>query len=254
MAEVKEPNNVAQEPVEERPNRKRYQQMFNEDYPDVDFEDKEARYGKMAEDRERYREYQKSGRALSEVFDNNRWLAWMFQDLRENPDLDPITWMADQGIDINEAMQNEEYAKKISQKIADFQANKIKGEEAVAQRDENFKASAETLDGLREEYGLDEEQTGQIWADFFNNVIGPALVGTITEDTWRMVMKARNYDDDIKKASEQSAMKARNEKVTNMVKKPNVDIPPTLPQGGNQRAARPQQREESLMDFVKKNR
>lgn len=52
MAEVKEPNNVAQEPVEERPNRKRYQQMFNEDYPDVDFEDKEARYGKMAEDRE----------------------------------------------------------------------------------------------------------------------------------------------------------------------------------------------------------
>lgn len=254
MADIKQENNVTSEAVEERPNRKRYQQMFNEDYPDVDFEDKEARYGKMADDRERYREYQKSGRALSEVFDNNRWLAWMFQDLRENPDLDPITWMADQGIDINEAMQNEEYAKKVSDKIADFQAKKIKSDEALSQREENFKASADALDGLREEYGLDEEQTGQIWADFFNNVVDPVLQGTITEDTWRMVMKARNYDNDIQKASETSAMRARNEKVTNMVKKPNAEIPPTLPQGGSQRAAKSTKREESLMDFVRKNR
>ena len=38
-----------------RPNRDKYSSMFVEDNPDIDFEDKEARYGRMAQERDSYR-------------------------------------------------------------------------------------------------------------------------------------------------------------------------------------------------------
>ena len=98
-----------EEPVEERPNRAAYAKMFAEDNPDVDFEDKEARYGRMAEERENYRALSKSGKGLSEALDKNRWLGAMFQDLAQNPEKDPISWMYDNGIDVQKAMEDEEY-------------------------------------------------------------------------------------------------------------------------------------------------
>lgn len=236
-----------------RPNRDRYKAMLAEDYPDLDFEDKETRYGKMAEDRERYNEYRKSGRALSETFDQNRWLAAMLQDLRENPDLDPITWMADNGIDINEAMQDEEYAKKVSEKIAAFQKRQVDGEQAAQERADNLQVSAEALQGLQEEYGLSDDDALGLWNDFFQNVIDPAMRGEISEDTWRMVIKARNYDGDVKTAREEGAREAGNQKVMNKVRNKRPEgIPPTMSQGTGQKATAPR-RQESLMDFVRNN-
>ena len=61
--------------VPARPNRDAYQKMFAEDYPDVNFDDKEARYGKMLEDRKRYKQLSESGRKLSGTLGKHRWMA-----------------------------------------------------------------------------------------------------------------------------------------------------------------------------------
>ena len=84
--EIKKPTNSAEaeKVVDERPNRSAYQKMFNEDYPDVDFEDKEARYGKMVEDRQNYKKMMDSGRKLSSTLGKHRWMAAMWQDLSED--------------------------------------------------------------------------------------------------------------------------------------------------------------------------
>lgn len=211
------------------PNRDAYKEAFSEDYPDVDFEDKESRYGKMVEDRKRLKSYQRSGQKLNDTFNKNRWLAAMVQDISESddPDYSPIDWMADHGIDIGEAMEDEATRKKVSEKIAQFQKTQLEGEQEKQERQENFVKSAEALRSL----GLDDDQANEMWVDFFTNVVDPALRGEVSAETWKMIQKGKNYDDDIASAKETSAMQARNEKLTNNVKKFD-DMPPSLSQGG----------------------
>ena len=239
---------VAEDVQPATPNRDIYKAMYAEDYPDEDFEDKEARYGRMIEDRKRYNQYRQSGKALSETFDKHRWLAAMLQDLREDKDLDPITWMAQNGIDINEALQDEEYAKKISEKIADFQKRQVEGEKAEAEKMENLQKSADTLNGLKDELGLSDEDCSRLWESFMKNILVPADNGLVDEDTWRMLIKAENYDNDVKTARDEGARNAGNAKITNRLRKSQTNTPPTLSQGTGQRATPQTQQRSSFWE------
>lgn len=221
--------NVNQNAAVERPNRDAFAGRFSKRHSDIDFEDKEARYGALNEDADRLDQYESSGRALSNVFENNRWMASMFEALRQDKDLDPITWMADNGIDIAEAMADEEYRKKISDKIAEFQKREIEGSKKEQEREANLKKSADALASL----GMSPEENASLWSDFFENVVNPVLRGEVSKETWEMLKKAKNYDNDVQFAADQAGMKARNEKIRNKVRpQSESEIPPTLPQGG----------------------
>lgn len=231
----------------ERPNRDRYSQMFSEDYPDIDFEDKEARYGAMANDREDLRSLRNSGRKLGAAFDKHRWLAAMFADLAENDDLNPITWMAQNGIDIAAALEDEKVANQVAEKIAEFQENQAKSEEIERERAENLRTSAENLQGLQEKYGMDDDAALELWNDAFENIFDPLLRGEVTPETWEMIIKGKHYDADLNGAREEGAMKARNEKIQNKMTKSRTDVPPTLSQGGAQKAT-PKPKKDSFWD------
>ena len=221
-----------------RPNRDAYKQAFSEDYPDMDFEDKEARYGRMLQDRNTLRSYRKSGEVLNKMFNQNRWLAAMLQDISENPDINPIEWLADNGIDIEEVMKDEESRKKISEKIAAHQQKVLEDEQENEQRQKNFEASWKALAKL----GVDEEKAMEMWNTFFTDIVDPALRGEVTADTWRLIQKAANYDSDIAAAKEQAGMQARNEKMENKVKDFSGNLPPSLPQSGAQTTQKPRKR------------
>ena len=223
------PADVPAEEAPSYPNREAFAGKFSKRHKDIDFEDKEARYGALSEDSDRLDRYEESGRALSDVFEKHRWMASMLEALREDDELDPITWMADNGIDIEEALSDEEYRSQISDRIAKYQENQLKGEEAERERESNLQASAEALSSL----GLSDDENLEMWNYFFNEVVDPVLRGEISAETWKMVQKARNYDTDIASATEQGAMKARNEKIRNKVKDTQSDVPPTLSQGGS---------------------
>lgn len=243
-------NQQVQEPASEpTPNRDAYKASFGEDYPDVDFEDKETRYGKMVEDRNALRSYRKSGAKLNDTFSKNRWLAAMLQDISENedPDYSPLDWMADHGIDINEAMQDESVRKKVSEKIAKFQQAQLEGEKENEERQANFAKSAEALKTLN----LGEDKEREVWVDFFSNVVDPALRGEVSKETWQMIVNGMNYDNDIAEAKETSAMKARNEKIANKVKKFDEPMPPSLSQGGSGQQATTKPKKRGFFDDLK---
>ena len=223
----------AQEPVEEYPNRKAFAGKFGKRHKDIDFEDKEARWGALSEDADRLDRYEESGRALSGVFEKHRWMASMVEDLRDNDDLDPITWMADNGIDIGEALDDPEYRSEISERIAKYQETQLKGEEAEREREENLQASADALESL----GLSDDENTEMWNHFFQDVLDPALRGEVSAETWKMLQKARNYDSDVASAGERGAMQARNEKIRNKMKSSEGEVPPTLSQGGGERVS-----------------
>lgn len=243
----KEEKNTSQEQMEARPNRDAYKQAFSEDYPDMDFEDKETRYGKMLEDRQSLRSYRKSGAALNNLFTNNRWLAAMVQDLSENPDLNPIEWLADNGIDIEEVMRDEETRKKVSERVAQYQQKMLEDEQEDEQRQKNFEASWKALAKL----GVDQEKATEMWNTFFTDIVDPALRGEVSADTWRLIQKAANYDTDIAQAKELAGMQARNEKMENKVKDFSNTLPPSLPQSGNQTVQQKPRKRAGFYDDLK---
>lgn len=232
MAEVKNKIETEQMAAQEqpRPNRDAYKKAFAEDYPDMDFEDKEARYGKMLEDRTQLRKYRESGSQLNSMLDKNRWLAVVLQELANNPDTNPIEVMAQSGIDINEVMKDDETRQKVSDKLAAYQQKQLDDERENELREKNLENSAKALQSI----GVSAEEASQLWNSFFVDIVDQALDGTVTAETWQMLMKAKNYDADIKTAKEQAAMKARNEKLQNNVKDFRQNLPPTLSQATSQ--------------------
>lgn len=228
--------------MNERPNRSRYAERFSKSHPDIDFEDKEARYGAMNEDRDLLDSYEESGKALGDTFDKHPWTGSMLMALKDNDELDPITWMAENGIDIQQALEDEEYRKTISQKIADYEQKQLEGKQADEERASNLQKSADAL----RELGLSDEENHKMWMHVWENIVDPALRGEITTETWKLVQKAQNYDADIESARSEGEMKARNEKIKNSLKKPAETLPPDLSNGARATAAPKPKKEKSF--------
>lgn len=241
-------------PVEERPNRAEYAKMLAEDYPDLDFEDKEARYGKMVEDRKRYKDLYNSSSQLTKQLDKNRWLGAMFKDLAENPEKNPLVWLVDNGIDVRGALEDPEIMAQVDEAFSNFKKVQAEAEEAEKKQDEELGKSLDALAAVQKEVGLSDEQADRMWEHFWENIFQPAFEGKVTKDTWKAILRAQNYDKDIANAREESAMMARNEKHQNKVKSfEEKQVPPSFSQGGSQPVSPKKERRESLMDFVKRN-
>lgn len=245
---VAEAEQVSETPA--RPNRDRYASMFAEDNPDVDFEDKESRYGRMAEERETYRNLRDSGKKLSGILDKHRWVGAMLMDNEENP----LVWMAKNGIDIKAALDDPEVMAQVTDGFNNWQQKQVDGEAAEKAQEEAIDKSLQALASVQKEYGLSDEQFDRMWEHFWDDVFQPAFKGEVSKDTWTGLMHAMNYDSDISNAREEAAMQARNEKHANKVKTfDEQQVPPSFSQGRGQAAAPRQQKRESLMDFVRNN-
>ncbi len=218
---------------EERPMRKAFSDRFAKRHKDIDFEDKEARYAAMNDDADMLSSYEESGRALSDAFDKNRWLAAMMMDLKDNPDMSPIEWMASQGIDIQLALDDDDTRKKVAQQIADFQEKKAQEEGHEQEVMANLRKSADAMESL----GLSEDERIDLWGKFFK-IVGDAEDGTVSTDTWKMFRNAQSYDSDVASAREEGAMNARNEKIQNSLRKSDPSVPPTLGTSGGSTATK----------------
>ena len=141
--------------------------------------------------------------------------------------------MAQSGIDINEVMKDDETRQKVSDKLAAYQQKQLEDEQENEQRQKNFENSAKELKSI----GVSEEEATNLWNSCFSDIVDQALMGVVTAETWNMLMKAKNYDADIKTAKEEAAMRARNEKMQNNVKDWGNKLPPSLSQATNQTAS-----------------
>ena len=229
-----------------RPNRDKYASMWAEDNPDVDFEDKEARYERMARDRNDLRDLRSSGRKLSGILDKHRWVGAMLMDDEENP----LVWMAKNGIDIKSALDDPEVMQKVTDAFSEWTQKQAEGEAAEAAKDEALAKSYEVLNDLQQELGFSDEQKNRMNEYFWDEVWLPAWRGEVSKDVWTAIMHAMNYDQDIANAREESAIQARNEKFANKVK--NFDqgnVPPSFSQRQGQRASTPKKQKSMSMDF-----
>lgn len=211
---------------EARPNRKSFSGRFSKRHPDIDFEDKEARYGAMNDDADLLSAYEENGAALSKMLDDNKWIAAMMLDCSKKG-MHPLEWMASQGIDIKAALDDEEVSKKVAEQISKFQENLAEQSKHKQEVDDNIQKSIENLDSL----GLPEDEFNDLWKKVWA-VVNDATNGLISPETWQLFQKGYGYDNDIASAREESAMQARNEKIQNKVRSSkDENIPPSLSSG-----------------------
>ena len=232
--------------VPARPNRDKYASMWAEDNPDVDFEDKEARYERMAKDRGELRNLRNSGQKLSGILNKHRWVGAMLTDEEENP----LVWMAKNGIDVKAALEDPEVMQQVTDAFNGWAQKQADGEAAEAAKDEALARSYEALDALQAELGFSDEQKNRMNEYFWDEVWLPAWHGEVSKDVWTAIMHAMNYDQDMANAREEAAIQARNEKFSNKVK--NFDkgnVPPTFSQGRGQQASQPKKKSGGMMGF-----
>lgn len=175
-----------QQPAEQpaRPNRDKYSAMFAEDNPDVDFEDKEARYERLAKDRDDLRKLRKSGKAFSGILDKHRWLGAMLSDEETNP----LVWLSKNGIDIKAALDDPEVLNQVTEAFDGWTQKQADGEAAHQAQEQAIDESLNALAGVQQEFGLSDEQTDRMWTHFWDEVFAPAFQGKVSKDTWVALM------------------------------------------------------------------
>ncbi|WP_147337050.1 hypothetical protein [Segatella copri] len=212
--------------VDERPNRTAFSKRFSNRHSDIDFEDKEARYAAMNDDADLLGQYEQSGKALSKVFDKHKWLAALAMDMDKNPDDNPFDAMARLGIDVKTLLDDPEGGKKLAEILAKHNKDVAEQNEAAEKVTANMRKSLERLMKLYPDDAQD------MWSQIYE-IHDKVESGDISDDIWKMLHNANNYDSDITSARDEAAMQARNEKIQNKVRSSaNEGIPPSLSSSG----------------------
>lgn len=212
--------------VDERPNRTAFSKRFSNRHSDIDFEDKEARYAAMNDDADLLGRYEESGKALSKVFDKHKWLAALAMDMEKNPDDNPFDAMARMGIDVRTLLDDPEGGKKLAEILAKHNEDVAEQNEATEKVTANMRKSLERLMKLYPDDAQD------MWSQIYE-IHDKVESGDISDDIWKMLHNANNYDSDITSARDEAAMQARNEKIQNKVRSSaNEGIPPSLSSSG----------------------
>lgn len=213
-------------PVDERPNRTAFSKRFSNRHSEIDFEDKEARYAAMNDDADLLGRYEESGKALSKVFDKHKWLAALAMDMEKNPDDNPFDAMARMGIDVKTLLDDPEGGKKLAEILAKHNEDVAEQNEATEKVTDNMRKSLERLMKLYPDDAQD------MWSQIYE-IHDKVESGDISDDIWKMLHNANNYDSDISSARDEAAMQARNEKIQNKVRSSaNEGIPPSLSSSG----------------------
>lgn len=212
--------------VDERPNRTAFSKRFSNRHSDIDFEDKEARYAAMNDDADLLGRYEESGKALSKVFDKHKWLAALAMDMEKNPDDNPFDAMARMGIDVKTLLDDPEGGKKLAEILAKHNEDVAEQNEATEKVTANMRKSLERL------MKLYPDDAQGMWSQIYE-IHDKVESGDISDDIWKMLHNANNYDSDISSARDEAAMQARNEKIQNKVRSSaNEGIPPSLSSSG----------------------
>jgi hypothetical protein len=233
--------------VDERPNRTAFSKRFSNRHSDIDFEDKEARYAAMNDDADLLGQYEESGKALSKVFDKHKWLAALAMDMEKNPDDNPFDAMARLGIDVKTLLDDPEGGKKLAEILAKHNEDVAEQNEATEKVTANMRKSLERLMKLYPDDAQD------MWSQIYE-IHDKVESGDISDDIWKMLHNANNYDSDISSARDEAAMQARNEKIQNKVRSSSTEgIPPSLSSSGAGNKPAKKQKRESFFDDIRSN-
>lgn len=221
-------------------NRDTFMERYKADYPDDNFEDEEAMYGRMNERTAAYDRLKTNDDNFRKLVNEHPEYGGMVADMMEGRNFIESFLGRFSKDDILAAYEDEAMAKK----LADAQAEYLKGQEDSKklreEGDANVQESIARLQAYCEAHGIDEAGATELWGkclDFGSDV----LKGIFTDDLFDIVSKGMSHDEDVAAAREEGEIAGHNAKVQTQLAKGQGPggIPPTFDGGQGKAAAEP---------------
>lgn len=188
-------------------------------YPDVDFDDEEARYRAYAQHEEemqsRLNRLTESDKKMSEVFQKDPRFAQMLIDINDGED--PVVSFYHHFGDIMEMdLEDEEVLDRVRQANAERVRKAQEDAESQArweeEREANFEKTNTIVAKFLKDNKLSDEDIDGI-LESVNEITEAGISGLMTEEVLSLIHKARMYDKAVEEARNQGLTDGRNQRI-----------------------------------------
>lgn len=190
-------------------------------YPDQEFGDDEALFGRINDDYDDYDkqidEYKGREQSFVEMFNADPRSAQFINNWRNGAD--PVVELTRQfGDAFREALDDPEKLDALAEANKEYLERVAKSKELVDQYEQNIDASIATLDQFQADNGLTDEQADEVM-DFLKNIFNDAIIGKFSRESMEMALKAINHDEDVASADADAEVRGRNAKINETLRK-----------------------------------
>lgn len=190
-------------------------------YPDQEFADDEALFGRINDDYDDYDkqlgEYQQREQSFVDMFNSDPRSAHFMNNWR-NGSTPEVELMRQFGDTFKEALDDPEKMDELEAAHKEYLDRVAKSKELEDQYNQNIGQSIETLDQFQADNGLDDAKTDEVM-DFLNGVVHDAIVGKYSRESMEMALKAINHDEDVATADADAEVRGRNAKINENLRK-----------------------------------
>ena len=229
-------------------NRDTFMERYKADFPDDNFEDEEAIYGRMNERNADYDRLRTNDENFRKLVNEHPEYGGMISDMMEGRNFVESFLGRHSLEDIEAAYNDPEMSKKLADEYSDWIQKKVENEKYEKEREANVQESIGVLSEYAQENGIDEDGTTALWGKALD-VANNAVMLKFDKAFYDFVNKGMNHDADVAAAHEEGELKGHNSKVqTQLAKGKNPEgIPPTF--DGGQGAAAPEPKPKERKQF-----
>ncbi len=210
---------------------------LTERYPADDFSDEVRFHDRLREDIDGYegkiKDHGEKEKQLADVFNSDPRSAQFLLEWASGGD--PLMLLVrNYGDDFRAALDDPEKLQQFAEARGEYITRQAKEREMKDRAEKNLAASLEALDAEIAAGGYTEEDADRAFR-LLNDVVNDAVVEKVTPETWRLFLKALNYDQDVEQAAHEAEVRGRNAKIGDLRSKKTVpeNMPPILSGGGS---------------------
>lgn len=191
-------------------------------YPDMDFSDEEALYGRINDDYDQF-DQEISGlkereSKFSDMFTSDPRSARLMMGWK-NGDDPAVALMRLYGQDITDAINDPDKQEAIAEANKEYMERVAKEKEYEEEYTRNLEKSLSVLEKMQQERNLSDEEIDKAM-EWLIGIAKDAMLGKFSSDTIDMAIKAQNFDAAVERASQEGEILGRNAKIEEKLRKP----------------------------------
>lgn len=200
-------------------NRERFLSRMKEKYPDVDYDDEDARYGTYNDYFDamdsRTKELEQSDEGMRNLFSRDPRVADIMIDIAKGED-PAIAFYRAYPDYINQDLSDPDVAARLAEenkeRIEKLQAEEEEKQRTGKEREDKQQAAGELISEYATENGLSDEEIGGI-VSMFVTIANEGITMDVSRETLELIRKGLGYDGDVAKAREEGSIEGRNERI-----------------------------------------
>lgn len=179
----------------EKGRREAFMERFSGRFPDVDFADDDAFYGKLNDEFDRIDRSDAAQKELGNLLANDPRSAGFLMVMRKGGN--PMEYLIEQyGDDFREALNDEDKAKELSEAFSKYAEKQVKNKELQERAESNMQKMLDDLDAAKSEGSFTDDDATKAYSYLYGDggLLERIITNDIGKDDWMMLMKAANYD------------------------------------------------------------